>query len=63
MLKMLIIKLNVQITYNMVNYASFLFSLNQETWKHIRTIENTDKKIIKCQLAIPFNHACLNENI
>ena len=31
--------------------------------KHIRNIENTEKKFIKCQLAILFNNICLNEYI
>ena len=31
--------------------------------KHIRTIENTEKKFIQCQSAILFNNTCLNEYI
>ena len=56
-------KRNVLITCNMENFANFLFLFNQDTRKHIRNIENTEKKFIKCQLAILFNNTCLNENI
>ena len=48
-------KRNVQIVYNMEHFGNFLFLFNQDTRKHIRTIENTEKKFIKCQLAILFN--------
>ena len=58
-------KRNIQITYNKENFANFLFLFNQNTRKHIRTIENTQEKISKCQLAIFFDNTCtcLNENI
>ena len=63
LLKMLNGKQNFQITCNMENFANFLFLLKQDTRKHIRTIENTENKFIKCQLTILFNNMCLNENI
>ena len=56
-------KRNVLKTYNMKNFAIFLLLFIQDTWQHIRTIENTEKKFIKCQLAIFFNNTCFNENI
>ena len=54
-------KRNVQITYNEENFANFSFLFNQDTRRHIRTIGNTEKKCIECQLAILFNNTCLNE--
>ena len=47
----------------MENFANFLFLFNQETRKIIRNIENIDKKLINCQLAVVFNETCLNEDI
>ena len=43
--------------------ANFLFLLNQDTRKLIRNIENIEKKLIDCQLAVVFNKTCLNEDI
>ena len=60
---MLNVERNVQRTYNMENFANFLFLFNQDTRKHIRNIENTEKKFIKCQLAILFNHTYWNTYI
>ena len=45
---------------NMENFANFSFLFNQNTRKHIRTNQNTEKKMIKCQLANLFNNTCLN---
>ena len=47
----------------MENFANFLFLFNQETRKLIRNIENIEKKLINCQLAVVFNETCLNEDI
>ena len=44
-------------------FANLLFLFNQDRRKHVGTIEYTEKKFIKCQLAILFNNTCLNENI
>ena len=63
LLKILNGKRNVQIIYNMTNFANFLFIFNRDTRKHIGTFENTERKLIKCELAILFKNTCLNENI
>ena len=34
------------------NFANFLFLFNQETRRLIRNIENIEKKLINCQLAV-----------
>ena len=47
----------------MKNFANFLFLFNQETRRLIRKIENIEKKLINCQLAVLFNQTCLNEDI
>ena len=47
----------------MENFANFLFLFNQETRKLIRNIENIEKKLINCQLAVVFKETCLNEEI
>ena len=47
----------------MENFANFLFVFSQETRRLIRNIENIDKKLINCQLAVVFNETCLNEDI
>ena len=47
----------------MENFANFLFLFNQETRRLIRNIENIEKKLINCQLAVVFNETCLNEDI
>ena len=47
----------------MESFANFLFLFNQETRKLIRYIENIEKKLINCQLAVVFNETCLNEDI
>ena len=39
----------------MENFANFLFLFNQDTRKLIRNIENIEKKLINCQLAVVFN--------
>ena len=47
----------------MENFANFLFIFNQETRKLIRNIENIEKKLLNCQLAVVFNETCLNDDI
>ena len=47
----------------MKNFANFLFLFNQETRRLIRSIENIEKKLMNCQLAVVFNKICLNEDI
>ena len=44
---------NVQITYNMENFANFLFLFNQDTRKHIRTIENTEISFYQMSISEP----------
>ena len=38
------------------------FSINQETRRLIRNIENIEKKLINCQLAVVLNETCLYED-